>query len=562
MRTAFAAILLLAASVSSIGQGAGRMAVVPSISALTNRPASMLEPVVFLAGRTNYRDFPGAVLVYSSSATDAVDWTNAFPTVSGAGRWLAYPVAIPASSGGILDSPVDTTMYARKDGAWENIYSNNIIGLNGWMDLKANVDHKHVAADITNGVMASERLGTGTPTTNTYLRGSGSGLSAAWSTIPSAPSATNGIPDAPSDGVLYGRLSGAWTGVDIGLVSGITPFGSSWLQDISTGVDGRNALGMVGVSAATIDSPAKFAVRRQTTGSGYTRHRLNVIAGNGISSSLVDDSIDDEQDLTLSVSDGDRGDISVSGSGATWSVDAAAISYSKIQDVAASRLLGRGSASGSGPPQEVSIGSGLAMSGTILAADQAPHNDAVANLLLVTTSEVSDSNHDSTYRDVTPSARSGMSATVTGGTVLSGTVLKIEVAGVMDVGASDYDPAIKMVFDGPTGSDYSIEFILNEPGSTYPSDTTTWKAEATVVVATAGSPATARQRSFVVWSDGSMVGSGSLSGYGLMSGGTSSNSLDTAVDNTFKIYYKSTYSGTFGAAMVDFKVTSVIIWIL
>lgn len=46
-----------------------------------------------------------------------------------------------------------------------------------------------------------------------------------------------------------------------------------------------------------------------------------------------------------------------------------AVSYSKMQDVsAASRLIGRGSAAGSGDPQEISLGASLTMSGTTLSA--------------------------------------------------------------------------------------------------------------------------------------------------------------------------------------------------
>lgn len=56
-----------------------------------------------------------------------------------------------------------------------------------------------------------------------------------------------------------------------------------------------------------------------------------------------------------SVSDGDKGDITVSGSGATWTIDPGVVTYSKMQDISATaRVLGR-KTSGAGDAEECTL---------------------------------------------------------------------------------------------------------------------------------------------------------------------------------------------------------------
>ena len=103
---------------------------------------------------------------------------------------------------------------------------------------------------------------------------------------------------------------------------------------------------------------------------------------------------------TATVGDGDYGDIIVAGGGTVWTIDANVVTYAKMQDIsAASRLLGRGDIS-SGDPEEITLGAGLTMTGTVLSSTGGfgveEAQDAVGTIL------VDSLRIDFTYTDATP----------------------------------------------------------------------------------------------------------------------------------------------------------------
>lgn len=75
--------------------------------------------------------------------------------------------------------------------------------------------------------------------------------------------------------------------------------------------------------------------------------------------------------------DADYGDILIGSGVTTLTIDNQAVTYSKMQNIsAASKLLGRGSAAGAGSPQEITLGTGLSMSGTTLSVTGATVADS------------------------------------------------------------------------------------------------------------------------------------------------------------------------------------------
>jgi len=68
------------------------------------------------------------------------------------------------------------------------------------------------------------------------------------------------------------------------------------------------------------------------------------------------------------VTDGDKGDITVTSSGSIWTIDNDAVTYAKIQNVTTSSVLLGRATTGAGNIEEIILGSGLTISGSTISA--------------------------------------------------------------------------------------------------------------------------------------------------------------------------------------------------
>ncbi len=133
-----------------------------------------------------------------------------------------------------------------------------------------------------------------------------------------------------------------------------------------------------GTQAATTISDFNSASRAQTEAELVAGTNITLTPGSsGATRTLT---IDSAGGGGVGVTDGDKGDITVSGSGATWTVDPDAITYAKMQNVSATdKLLGRSTA-GAGDIEEITLtAAGRALIDDADAAAQRTTLGAMAN---------------------------------------------------------------------------------------------------------------------------------------------------------------------------------------
>lgn len=161
---------------------------------------------------------------------------------------------------------------------------------------------------------------------------------------------------------------------DLALLTSIdTTLDSFLVEDDSANITKRTtldyiktALGLTGTNSGDQNLFASIAVSGQSTiSAGTTTDTLTFAAGSNITiTTNAGTKTVTINSTAAGVTDGDKGDITVTGSGATWTIDAGAVTYSKMQNVSAtSRILGRKTA-GAGVVEELTAAEVLDFVGT------------------------------------------------------------------------------------------------------------------------------------------------------------------------------------------------------
>lgn len=174
------------------------------------------------------------------------------------------------------------------------------------------------------------------------------------------PTTISEVPDFPAYGVgealLYLRPNATgtaleWAAVDAVANNSIT---NARLADMATArIKGRTTAGAGDPEDLTVAQVTGMLDVFQPSGAGHSKGLVPTPgAAAGTTKYLREDGTWAEPPGGAGVSDGDKGDINVSGSGATWTIEADSVTNAKLSDMASSRIKGRTTA-GAGSPEDL-----------------------------------------------------------------------------------------------------------------------------------------------------------------------------------------------------------------
>lgn len=277
--------------------------------------------------------------------------------------------------------------------------------------------------------------------------------------------------------IAAGRGTGNGTPADIIFSTSTAVASGTTLQTLSNRVWIKGGTGDVVIGGSGVDDASAALIVNSTT-QGFLMPRMTSTQKNAIATPTTGLMVYDSTNTAPSyyngtswvnlgtggVIDGDKGDITVSGSGSVWTIDSTAVTYSKIQNVAANSFLANATGS-SATVQEIATNriplfasaiTGTPSASTFLRGDGSWQ--AVSGSGTVTTiSVVSANGFAGTVANATTTPAITLTTTITG--LLKGNGISISAA----VAGTDFQSPISLTTTGSSGAATFSSNTLNIP---------------------------------------------------------------------------------------------------
>ena len=236
------------------------------------------------------------------------------------------------------------TTYLRGDQTWATITASTL-GL-------ATIATSGSASDLTTGTVGTARLASGAASSTTYLRGDQTWSAITASDVGAQPSDADLTAIAALSGTGIARRTGVNTwSVGTSVTGAEVAANTIALTNLAT-VSTARILGRVTASTGDVESLTGTQATTLLDAFTSSLKGLAPASGGGTTNFLRADGTWTAPP-TGGVTDGDKGDITVSSSGTVWTIDAGVVSYAKIQNVSATdKILGRSTA-GAGSVEEI-----------------------------------------------------------------------------------------------------------------------------------------------------------------------------------------------------------------
>jgi hypothetical protein len=390
------------------------MALLPKVKlkAVLSFPSAILDGAGIDVTRVNgafrfdlaYDDFaPPVTGVADPAHTNALLWNSATDT------YVLAPVSVLGSAGTVPEAPSDGVQYGRQSNTWTPVSTGSTIPpatVPPLMDGAAAVGtttkyaredhvhpsdtsraatiHSHVAANVTDFSEAVDDrvaglLVAGSNITLTY-DDPGNTLTVA-STAP-------GLADGDKGDITVTGSGTTWT-IDPNTVSN-AKLAQMPLFTIKANNTGFSAVPTdINIASLTTKTPAgaDYLLLSDTTASGALKKTLisALPGGTSIGEAPTDGAVYARQGSSASwviaggFPDGNKGDVTITSSGTVWTINADAVTFAKIQNIATDSLIGRDTA-GTGDPENITLGASLSMSGAQVLQRAALTGDVTATV--------------------------------------------------------------------------------------------------------------------------------------------------------------------------------------